>query len=199
MCTEIVSLALVALLGSLPSGSEGPGPLDVIRASNARVAELLSAGRTLGPEEKAEVLKVIESVTSFPSIAQNALGAKWQGATADQRREFVATFSRLLSASSIQKLGRYRAERFDYVGERVDGEKATVTTVAYYKDQPLRLDYQLSRLDGDWKITNYVLNDVDSARNYRKQFAKILETESLDALIARLKKKLLEVEATEER
>jgi ABC-type transporter MlaC component len=43
-------------------------------------------------------------------------------------------------------------------------------------------------------IVNYVSDGVDTIRNYRKQFTRILRKESLDQLIERLEKKIEEYE-----
>jgi len=194
----LAALICSALVVPQPAAARPPqarGPLEVVRQSNEEVAALLDSAAPLGDEQKAAILSVIESATSFARIAQNSLGPHWEEFSVPQRADFIDTFSRLLSVSSIEKLGRYRADRFEYLGEQIDEGRAVVSTMAFYEEREISLDYVLESVDGEWKITNYMIDGVDTARNYRKQFNKILEAESADQLIGRLRDKLAEYES----
>ena len=96
--------------------------------------------------------------------------------------------------SSIKKLGRYRAERFEYLGEELKDDKATVKTLAYYKDEVVRLDYLLERVDGKWLVFNYIVDDVDTIHNYRKQFTRLFARNDFKGIIERLERKTAEYE-----
>jgi len=75
----------------------------------------------------------------------------------------------------------------EYVESRLDGERAVVRMLAWYGDDQVELDYQLERgADGRWRIVNYVVDGVDTVRNYRRQFARILQESSMADLIDRL-------------
>lgn len=169
-------------------------PLQVIRASNERVARLLRPGRKLAPADREEVLRVIDRTSHFPTIARRILARRWDEASAEQREAFVTAFSRLVGFTSIQKMGRYQADRVLYLGQQVDGGAATVMTAAFYKGKRVSLDYELALVDGEWRVVDYALNGVKSSANYRRQFDRILPKEGLDGLIARLRKKLASLE-----
>ena len=64
-----------------------------------------------------------------------------------------------------------------------------VKTIAYYKDEAVQLDYLLEKRGGTWRIVNYLVDGVDTIRNYQRQFKRILEKDSLAGLLSRLQKK----------
>jgi len=133
-------------------------------------------------------------VTDFEKISRTTIKIFCEKLSPEECEEFNRVFQKLLQISSIKKLGRYRADRFDYLGEEVDGETAVVRTIAYYKKDEIHLDYYLERMDGAWMIVNYVSDDVDTIRNYKKQFSRILRKESFRQLIDRLERKIADYE-----
>jgi phospholipid transport system substrate-binding protein len=192
-------LAALALPAAAPAAPAPPGPgatpLAVIRASNDAVLRLLAGHDTVDAALEGKLFAVIDPVTDFDRIAAAVVDPFCPKLSAEQCGRFKETFTRLLRVSSIKKLGRYRADAFDYGAEQVAGESATVSTVAHYKDERIPLDYELARRGGAWVIVNYVVDDIDTIRNYRKQFTRLLAQETFDQLIARLRAKIAEYEA----
>ena len=93
-------------------------------------------------------------------------------------------------------MGRYRAEGFRYLNEEVTGNKAIVKAIAFYKDDEVQLDYQFERGDsGQWKITNYILDDIDTVRNYKKQFTRLFAKKTFDKVVERLRKKIADYQS----
>ncbi len=169
-------------------------PLETIRVSNEKVIALLGTNFPLTEEQESRVIGAIEEVTSFPSIVRSTLGEHWDSLSGKEQTEFEKIFTRLLCLSSTRKLGQYRAERFHYLDQEVEDDSALVRTLAFFKDKTIRLDYVMRRINGDWKIINYFLNDVDRVGNYRKQFNRLLKRGSFAELLSRLEKKLAEYE-----
>ena len=180
-----------------PQATAAPaaGPLEVIRQSNVRVMRILRPGHTITAADRVQVLELLQEATDFAAVSENVMGPRWASMPATERAEFTAAFAALVSATSIAKMGRYRADRFEYLAETVTGDRAAVRTRAYYQGRGVSLDYELALAGGRWRIVNYALNGVDNGRSYRRQFDKILEKDTVAALIARLRKKVAEIEA----
>ena len=76
------------------------------------------------------------------------------------------------------------------MGETADGDEATVKTViATKKSSDIPVDYRMHRKDGRWLVYDVIIEGVSLVSNYRTQFNKIVQTESYDALILRLRAK----------
>lgn len=165
-------------------------PLDVVKQSNQKILEIYETHKEIDAVTEGQIIQIIESVTDFGEISRRTLDQFCADMTLQECEELDRTFQMLLKISSIKKLGRYRADRFDYLDEKVAGTQAVVKTIAYYQDDQVELDYHLRNVNGAWLVVNYVADGVDTIRNYRKQFLRILKKENPSQLIARLKDKI---------
>jgi len=182
----------LAFANALP-GSEH-GPLEAIRASNDSVLKIFASGREIDRAARAEIFEIIESVTDLDRIAFAATERHHPDLSPEQAGRLLDVFKRLLKASSMSKVGRYRADRFEYLGEEITEDRAVVRTVAHSGEESMTIDYIMRRMDGRWMIINYIADDVDTIRNYRKQFLKLFKRHSVDEVIARLEQKIREFE-----
>jgi ABC-type transporter MlaC component len=185
---------LCVLFIAAPDVGNGQGqqyqPLEVIRQSNKKVQDILNVHKTVDEKTEAQLMTVIDGVTSFETISQCVIEQFCKKLTRAQCETFDRIFQELLRVSSLKKMGRYRADKFEYMGEEIDKNTAIVKTVAFYKEEKAQLDYYLRLLDGKWKIVNYVVDDIDTIRNYKKQFLRLFAKKSFDQVMERLKKKI---------
>lgn len=168
----------------------GPTPIDVIRTSNQQVQDIFNANKTIDDKIEAKLYKIIDGVTDYKTISGQVITRFCKKLKPQQCKTFDNVFIELLRVSSIKKLGRYRADKFEYLGQEIKENKAVVKTIAYYKEDKAELDYHLELKDGNWKIVNYVLDDIDTVRNYKKQFKRLFQKKSFDEVIQRLRKKI---------
>lgn len=186
------ALALIVAAAAFfhAAGADGSTPEESVRSSNSRVLEIYAANESVDGEMEKNIYGIIDGVTDFREIARSVTSRFCQKLTEGQCQQFNEVFLRLLRVSSIKKLGRYRADRFDYLGEEVDGETAVVRTIAHFKDEEVTLDYSLELKEGQWVIVNYVVDDVDTIRNYRKQFTRLFAKKSFDQVIGKLEERI---------
>lgn len=171
-----------------------PGPLSAVRTSNEQVQARLAGHDRIDAAAEAELFKIIDGVTDFAAISARVTRPFCPKLSDAECRELDLTFQRLLRVSSIRKLGRYRADRFEYLGEEVKAGTALVQTLAYYRDDRVRLDYELELGAGRWRIVNYIVDDVDTIRNYKKQLTRLFARNEARQVIERLQKKIAEHE-----
>lgn len=177
-------------LAQVPSRS----PLETVRLSNERVQAILKNRAAIDNPTETALFEVMDGATDFGTISRRVIDAFRAKLSEVEYAEFDRTFRELLRKSSLRKLGRYRADRFEYVGEEVRGETALVRTLAFYEEEQVRLDYQMERVSGRWVIVNYIVDDVDTVRNYRKQFVRLFAGNDFDGVIRRLKAKIAEID-----
>jgi ABC-type transporter MlaC component len=164
----------------------------VIQSSNERVLEIYSAAEVVDEETQAAVFAVMEEVTSFTALADAAIDSFCDDMDAAKCQEFKDVFVELLQASAATRAGRYRADRFEYLTQEVEDDSALVRTLAFYEEDSVEIDYHLEPVDGRWMIVNYAVEGVDTIRNYRKQFTKLLRQESVDDVIDRMRRQIAE-------
>lgn len=163
-------------------------PLNVIKQSNKKVLKITKGTDKLTDVQQKKMMQIIDGITAFSEMAQNV--TKWFKHSKVQTAEFNKTFKELLRVSSLKKAGRYRAEKFSYKSSRIRGKKATVKTIAYYGKDKVYIDYELTLVKGVWKITNYVIDDISTLRNYRKQFQRLFRVKSFTAVMSRLRSRI---------
>jgi len=169
-------------------------PREVVKRSNQNVREILKAKKTVDAQIEAKLLEIINRVTDFGTISQRVIRRFCEKLTKQQCETFDQVFQRLLRVSSLKKMGRYRADRFDYLSEEIKEKASVVKTIAYYKEEKAQLDYYLEYKDEKWMIVNYVVDDIDTVRNYKKQFMRLFAKNTFDQVMERLKKKIADYE-----
>ena len=185
------------LLAAGPTQGEEPTPLERVRTANQQVLALHRAETAADENAVRAILRVVDEVTDYDRIVEQVVTGVGKSLADEQSNRLRTTFRKVLRLAAMRKLGRYRADRFEYLGETVEGDRAEVRTIGHYGSDQIHLDYKLERIDGKWWIVNYVADDVSAVRNYRRQISRILKQESFDALIARLERRINEQEHRE--
>ena len=125
----------------------------------------------------------------FAAMAEKSLGNHWKDLEG-RKEEFVSTFTDFVEHSYMSTLGSYRGEKIVYDRDRSDGESAEVDTrVVGGQGTPIKIGYKLHLTGGQWMVYDAVIDDVSIVGNYRSQFARILQTGSLEKLIQNLRAK----------
>lgn len=184
----------VALLCFSPAAS-ALTPLEVVKQTNDAVLAIYGKHRVVDAAVEQQLLATIDAVTDYEALAGGAIDGLCPKLTADQCASFKEVFTRLLRVSSIKKLGRARAGRFEYGGDVVKGDSAVVHTFAVMNEEKVPLDYHLARRGDSWVIVNYVVDDVDTVRNYRKQFKQLLAKKTFEEVLGQLERKIASLKA----
>jgi len=187
----VASMAVALILTSALSAGAG-APTDSLKQSVDQVVKILAdpALRDNPEARRTQVRKVAESIFDYPETARRALGPHWNARTPQQQQEFVKLFADVLDRSYVSKIDLYQGEKVQYTGETKDGSEATVKTViATKRDTDIPIDYRMHLKDGRWVVYDVIIEGVSLVSNYRTQFNKIIQTESYDALVQRLRAK----------
>ncbi|MFQ5898972.1 MAG: phospholipid-binding protein MlaC [Candidatus Methylomirabilia bacterium] len=135
--------------------------------------------------------KIADEAFDFEETAKRALGRHWQKRTKREQEEFVQLFADLLERIYFSKIDRYGGERVVYLGEILDGDRATVRTkVVTRQGKQVPVDYRMLRRGDRWLVYDVRAVGVSFVRNYRAQLNKIITSSSYDELVKRLRAKL---------
>ncbi len=141
-------------------------------------------------ERRAAVRKVANEIFDFAETAKRSLARHWPGRTDMEREEFVGLFGDLLERSYISKIELYGGEKILYVGERIDGDVATVSTkITTKQGAEVPIDYRMLRHGDGWMVYDLSFEGVGLISNYRTQFNKIIQTSSYAELVKKMKTK----------
>jgi len=186
-----------------PSDAKPPSsPIAELKKSDNALKKLFARRPpSWSPESDAkrdEMRKIVVSFLDFDELARRSLARHWDGLSAKQRTEFTATLRDLIERSYIKQVHGSPNYELVFDKETVDGKDADVTatlhTTVRGKKVDVALEYKLLAKDGRWLVYDVITDEQSMLENYRAEFGKIINKESFDALLKRLKKKLEEKE-----
>ena len=186
----VVAVAMPAMAGA---------PTDQLRQRVDEVVKVVDdpvlVGKTV--ERHAAVCKIAEDIFDDPATSQRALGVHWNARTPQEREEFTQLFADLLDRAYIGKIDLYQGEKVRYAGESINGDQATVKTrIVTKRGSEVPVDYRMHDKDGRWLVYDVVIEGVSLISNYRTQFNKVVQTESYQSLVQKLRAKETEPAAS---
>lgn len=185
-----LSLAL-----SVSLGASEVQPVDRVRDTLETALSILNDPAFQGPTHEAarkqRVRKLIADRFNYAEMAERSLNSHWKTLSVKQRREFVALFGELFERSySRMVLQSLPDQRITYTGESVNGTRAVVSTILVDKrGDRLPVDYQLERRKNRWELFDVVIDGVSIVSNYQSQFNRIIQTDSFDSLVKKMRVK----------
>lgn len=172
-----------------PAQSEMLSPKETIQQSNEEILSLYRLEKDNNENISTEIFSIMDRVTDFTTMAETTLQAVCPPSGNSTCRVIQTEFIELLKLSATTKLGRYMADRFEYLEEEITKQTSMVKTIAYFKEDCVSLNYVLKKSGDNWLIINYIVDEIDTVRNYQKQFQRITRKGSLETLLSRLKKR----------
>jgi len=188
-------IALILLSIWLPPGSAVGGvPTDQIKSTVDKALVVLRDPRfkpTAKTKERREQLKqILFARFDFTEMAKRSLGANWRRRTPKEQEEFVRLFTDLLERAYADTIESYGDEKIVYVGERLDGGYADVSSkVLTSKGEEFSLNYRAHFVGGEWRVYDVVVENISMVNNYRSQFNRVISNASYEELVRRLKDK----------
>jgi phospholipid transport system substrate-binding protein len=142
-------------------------------------------------KERRDQLKLILfNRFDFTEMAKRALGADWRRRTPNEQEEFVQLFTQLLERAYADIIESYTNEKIVYVGERLDGRYADVSSkVVTSKGEEVTINYKAHLVNGDWRIYDVIAENISVVNNFRSQFSRVIANSSYEELVQRLKEK----------
>ena len=190
----------LALLLAVPALAQRDGKAieGLLQTRDREIKTIIGKSNELTPAQEQRLRAVVNDVIDFEAMSRTALGDHWAKLSPAQRREFVETFAGVVRAQSLANLDLYRAV-VAYDGVDVEGGVATARTTATVtrkgKAVAAKVDYELARQGGAWRVTDFLIDGVSTADGYATSFQRVIKRKGYDALLQSLKKRLAREEA----
>ena len=187
-----LSLAFAPVVSSAESSA-----LDAVRTSVEAILDILKKGDALDKAARRSAMETeIGKRFDFRAMAQRTLATNWKKASDAEKQEFTDLFSQLIQSSYVGKLEAYTNETVEYVAEKVKGRKALVETLIKTASVDIPLNYKMYSKDGNWLVYDVIIEGVSLISNYRSSYQTIVKQEGFDGLMAKMKAKIKELEAS---
>jgi phospholipid transport system substrate-binding protein len=179
-------VAMVTLC--MPWHATAGAPTDQLRARIERIQKIVTAVDAR-PEDRKAAIAAMDDIFDWPAIAQNALRAQWQVRTPEEREEFTRLFAHFFALVYTSKVQMGQAERFEFLGESIEGGRAVVRTTTIMRSGDERHVTYRMRLHGGerWKIYEFDVDGMNLIENYGAQFQQIVTRGSYKDLAKKLR------------
>jgi len=191
--TFVMAGAMAALLLALPASVLAGEATDRVRGELNRITAIVKdptlQGAAKEDERKARVKELIWQWFDVQEMARRSLAGHWAKRSEEERKDFAELFGDLFVESYTRLVVDHLGDqRVIYLSESVDGGVATVQTKFLSKrDEPTFVDFALFRRDGIWAAYDVVIDEVSIVKTYRTQFNKIIQTQSYEALVKKMR------------
>ena len=191
MFRKILILIFIALFfAGMVMAQDGEQEIrEMLNERDEEIKELLGPeGTSYTDEQRADLKEIINGVIDFRSMAQYALGDTYNEISEERRDRFVELFATVVRDQSLNRLEIYRAE-VEYDQVDVNGDQATVQTVAQLENVRTPVGYEMERRNGEWVVTDFSIDGVSTAESYNTQFQNIIRQRGFDALFNSLERR----------
>ena len=192
---RLMAGAIAALWLALPVSVLAGEATDRVRDELNRITAIVRDPTLQGPakedERNARVKELIWQWFDVQEMARRSLAGHWAKRSEEERKDFAELFGDLFVESYTRLVVDHLGDqRVIYLPESADGRVATVPTKFLSKrDEPTFVDFALFRRDGIWAAYDVVIDDVSIVKTYRTQFNKIIQTQSYEALVKKMRLK----------
>ena len=192
---RLMAGAIAALWLALPASVLAGEATDRVRDELNRITAIVRdptlQGAAKEDERKARIKELILRWFDVKEMARRSLAGHWATRSEEERQDFAELFGDLFVESYTRLVVDHLGDqRVIYLPESVDGGVATVQTKFLSKrDEPSFVDFAMFRQDGIWAAYDVVIDEVSIVKTYRTQFNKIIQTQSYEALVKKMRLK----------
>ncbi len=176
-------------------------PIAFLKDHDAEVQAILAAAPadSLPPALREKLKKHINAAFDFRELSRLALGDHWEKRSPAERDHFAATFSSIIREQNFASFSRYYREgEIRYESAEVQADAAVVQAMAPVRREQIEIEYKLHRVEGLWRIYDLVIDGVSTAEGNRRRYARYIEKNGYEKLIAQLDKQLARLRETED-
>jgi len=199
----------VLLVGSIPTGSAfadeksaaedvalTEAPKKLIGDTAQQIVDILGKEDVSHETRVSEIQAIAYEIFDFTTMSKLVLARNWRKMPKEQRAEFVREFKHHLSRTYGTRLDRFDQERVDVTGTQVEprDDVSVITTIVGGQFDGAIISYRLRNRNEKWRIIDVVIEGVSLVSNYRSQFAEVLNSGTIDDLLAKLRDKNFKVD-----
>lgn len=145
----------------------------------------------MGKASRQEGLRnIFTKYLDLPFIGRFVLGRHWRPLSDDEKRRYIKAFESYVVNIYAKRLDGYSGETIAVNGSRMVSDKDMIVASQLQRASgpPVVLDWRV-RVDGERdQIIDVVVEGVSMVISQREEFSAFLQTNSIDALIARLER-----------
>lgn len=168
----------------------GESPTEDLKPTLSSLVTLLGdeslKGDEMKVERRAKIMEEVKKGFDFREMSRRVLGKTWREIDEAERDNFTVLMTKLLENVYVGKLENYSGGAIEYVGEKVKGTLAQVTTIVEDGGVKLPVHYIMRKKETVWMVYDINIEGVSLVRNYQQQFKSILRKDKYEGLVETL-------------
>ena len=189
----VLSISFLFSLSAMAESSEVVNAQDRVINVTRGIVKDLEENKALYKQQPVLIDKMVRKgvlpFIDFDAMAKLTLGKHWRTASTSQRSRFINAYQEMLIRSYTKLMLRYAGANIRN-GNSIAGKKAgyvTVRTIVTPRGgSPIKANYDVRNLSGDWKAYNVQIAGINLITNFRTNFTREVSNKGLDALITRI-------------
>lgn len=161
---------------------------DPIQVVNAFHEALTSAMKAPDFESRLSIVgPAVEAHFQVHTISRISLGRNWANLSQEQQADFQSSITELITTTYSSRFNNFDGQVFAITGtEDMKRERKRVKSTLTTKNETVTLDYQLQKVDDDWRIYDIVANGVSDLSLKRSNYGALYKSGGLDAVTAEI-------------
>ena len=167
-------------------------PREVVQSTSDEVLAVLAEKDLSKQERRDKVRTIVLRSMDFETLSRLVLARNWSRFTPAQQQEFMQEFQEHLATIYGRRLDDYRNEKVEIVGDRREpnGDSTVQTKILRGGgSNDIEVDYRLRESNGQWKVIDFIVEEISMVANFRSQFQDIVASGGPEKLLQLLKEK----------
>jgi phospholipid transport system substrate-binding protein len=159
-------------------------PTEVLKSTVDQLISAVSDKSKDDNELRESISRIVHQAVDFEVVAMRIIAKPWKNATDTQKQEFKTLFAEIMVDTYFDLLKNYSNESVTFDNEQVKNDKyAIVDTTVVSGDKKIPVRYRLVKVNGQWKIYDFVVEGVSLVSSYKSNYRTILAKEGFDGLL----------------
>jgi phospholipid transport system substrate-binding protein len=189
---------LIALLGVALKASAADGTQDaeafIVGLADQAIAALTPPGISRD-EREARARVLLKDNFAVPTIGQFVLGRYWRTATADEQKEYLDLFEKLIVVTYVDRFSRYSGERLKVtraVSDKESGDTIVYSEISRPAGEPIQVGWRARKYGSSFKIVDVLVEGVSMGQTQRSEFSSVIRNNggSLAALLDEMRRRV---------
>jgi len=189
-------LTIVVALVGFYSLSYAEQPIEAIRKSIDKSINILNDSNYKDQSQKElqrqKLWLELKHIYDFKAFSKRVLARHWRKFTPSQREKFVELFGHFVNVYYLSRLQeKYNNEKITLLEQNlISYSKAVVKASVRWKNKEVPIEIKMLKRGDSWKIYDLSALGISAISFYRGQFQAILQKESPEDVIEKLKEKI---------
>src|SRR5262245_45824663 len=186
-----VACALL-IVGSIAPVAAEQSPREVVQSTSDQVLAVLAETDLSKEARRDKVRAIVLRSVDFETLSRLVLARNWSRFSPEQQQEFMREFQDHLATTYGRRLEDFHNERVGILGDRQEPNgdwtvKSKILRGGGSND--IEVDYRLRQTNGQWKVIDFIIEEVSLVANFRSQFQDIVASGGPEKLLRLLKEK----------